>query len=186
MSLRCKCFGFTSLGHSLTRFLFSSEVMKHKIVTAPNQKPKTELIAHNTMKTQSYCSLKDSLSVDLSTFSTQKHLKRVGNGYLMLKVLQKFRDDNGRDPHSSSREEDLKKLEEIRDTLAPSFIPNEAFEHVFAQISPAAAVVGGQVAQEIIKTVSQKEAPLHNVFIFDPEKSCGYIELVEPQTIVLE
>lgn len=164
----------------------SSEVMKHKIVSVPNQKPKTELIAHNTMKIQSYCSLSESLSVDLSKYSTPKHLRRVGYGFLMLKILQKFRDVNSRDPQSSSRHEDIMTLEEIRDTVAPNIIPNEAFEHIFAQISPAAAVVGGQVAQEIIKTISQKEAPLHNVFIFDPDKSVGYIELVEPTIVVLE
>lgn len=174
---------FVLVIHS-NRFTVFSEVMKHKIIVTPTQKSKTELIAHNTMKTQTYCSLSDTLSVDLSNFTTPKYLKRVGNGYLMLKVLQKFRDTNGRDPHVDSRDEDTKKLAAIRDTLAPNIITDEAFEHIFAQISPAAAIVGGQVAQEIIKTVSQKEAPLHNVFIFDPEKSCGYIELVEPPTVV--
>uniref|UniRef100_A0A336K9T0 SUMO-activating enzyme subunit 1 n=1 Tax=Culicoides sonorensis TaxID=179676 RepID=A0A336K9T0_CULSO len=159
---------------------FAIELMKHKIISEPNKKTKTELVAHNTMKTQTYCSLSDALSVDLAKFMTPRHLKRVGNGYPMLKILQKFRDENGRDPLPASRDEDTKKLLTIRDGIAPNIVGDEAFEHVFAQISPAAAVLGGQVAQEVIKTVSQKEAPLHNVFIFDPEKSCGYIELVQP------
>lgn len=108
-------------------------------------------------------------------------MKKSGPAYLVMKILQQFRDTEGRDPLPANRDEDIKKLQDIRDTLSnESLIPNEYFEHVFAQISPAAAIVGGSLAQEIIKTVSQKDAPNFNYFFFDPQISCGFIETIEP------
>lgn len=154
--------------------------MKHKVISNPGEKPKTELVAHNTMRTQKYCSLEESLKVDIAPYIAPRRIKRTGAGYPILKTLQQFRNENNRDPLPSSRNEDIGKLLKIRDEIAPELVSNEAFDHVFAQISPAAAVVGGEIAQEIIKTVSQKEAPIHNFFIFDPERCSGYIELVEP------
>lgn len=96
-----------------------------------------------------------------------------------MRILQKFREQENRDPCYKSRVDDLVKLKKIRDELAGSeLVPDSSFIHVFAQISPAVAIVGGELAQEIIKTVSQKEAPHNNVFLFDPERSCGFIETI--------
>lgn len=38
---------------------------------------------------------------------------------------------------------------------------------VFGELSPAAAVVGGVLAQEIIKAVSHKDMPIRNYFFFN-------------------
>lgn len=46
---------------------------------------------------------------------------------------------------------------------------------LYAQISPVCAIVGGVMGQEIIKAVSQKEAPHNNLFLFDPDTHCGKI-----------
>lgn len=93
-----------------------------------------------------------------------------------MRILQKFRDTESRDPAPSSRDEDIQKLLAIRDEIANGLVPDSTFTHVFGQISPAAAIVGGELSQEVIKAVSQKEAPNFNVFLFDPEKCCGFIE----------
>lgn len=93
-----------------------------------------------------------------------------------MRILLQFRDTKKCDPNPSSRDEDMKTLLAIRDEIANGLVPDAAFKHVFAQISPAAAIVGGELSQEIIKAVSQKEAPNLNVFLFDPEKCCGFIE----------
>lgn len=96
----------------------------------------------------------------------------------MVKVLQQFRDTEGCDPSFKRREEDITKLLKIRNEIGENLAPDSAFVHVFAQISPAAAIVGGELSQEIIKAVSQKEAPHHNVFLFDPETCCGFVESI--------
>lgn len=38
---------------------------------------------------------------------------------------------------------------------------------VFGELSPAAAVLGGVLAQEIIKAVSHKDVPIRNYFFFN-------------------
>lgn len=46
---------------------------------------------------------------------------------------------------------------------------------LYAQLSPVCSIVGGVMAQEIIKAASQKHAPLNNLFTFNPITSCGVI-----------
>lgn len=46
---------------------------------------------------------------------------------------------------------------------------------LYAQLSPVCSIVGGIMAQEIIKAASQKHAPLNNLFTFNPVTSCGVI-----------
>lgn len=154
--------------------------MKHKVISKPNEKEKTELFTINTKESQSYPSLEEALKVELQKFTAPRKLKRSGPGYIVLKILQQFREEYGRDPMPASRDDDFQKLLKLRDDFGRDLVPDEAFTFVFGQISPAAAICGGELAQEIIKTVSQKEAPLHNLFIFDPDRSVGYIELMQP------
>lgn len=107
-------------------------------------------------------------------------MKKSGPAYLVMRILQKFRETENRDPLPSFRDEDMKKLFTFRDEISSiETIPDVYFDHCFAHISPAAAIVGGAVGQEIIKAVSQKEAPHYNFFFFDPQTSCGFIETIE-------
>lgn len=169
-------FGFSFA--DLQEHNFAEDVVKHKIVSKPHEKTKTELVTSTVKRTLVYPAYQVLQDFDYKAQSYAKKLKRSGPALPMLRVLQKFREDEKRDPLYSEREADLQKLLTIRDEVAVLLVPDSAFMHVFAQISPAAAIVGGAVAHEIIKTVSQKEAPHHNVFLFDPESCCGFIESI--------
>lgn len=129
-------------------------------------------------RTLQFPPLQDVQAFDHSEATFQRKLKRTGPEFFAVKVLQEFRNKEGRDPSHNSRDEDLIKLLKLRNQLAENLVPDTTFEHVFAQISPAAAIVGGELSQEIIKAVSQKEAPHHNLFLFDPVKCCGFIESI--------
>lgn len=119
----------------------------------------------------------DVLAFDHNAPYFVRKLKRTGPEYLIIKTLQQFRDNEQRDPLPSKRDEDFQKLLAIRNEIASKeLVPDSSFDHVFAQISPAAAIVGGELSQEVIKAVSQKEAPNRNVFLFDPDKCCGFVE----------
>ena len=48
-------------------------------------------------------------------------------------------------------------------------------------LSPVAAVVGGIVAQEVIKVLSGKDEPLGNCFFFDGQQSRGLVERFVPE-----
>lgn len=150
--------------------------MKHKLVSQADNKSKQEKISTTVKRTIKFPPLEEVLAFDHTAPYFMKKLKRSGPSYLIMKCLQYFRDTQNRDPLAQSRDEDFKKLLSIRNELADGLIPDSAFVHVFAQISPVAAIVGGQLSQEVIKAVSQKEAPNVNLFLFDPEKCCGFIE----------
>jgi len=47
---------------------------------------------------------------------------------------------------------------------------------LFLERSPVAAIVGGKLAQEIIKAISNKDAPHNNFFIFNPCDGAGVVE----------
>lgn len=155
--------------------------MKHHIISKPGEKTKTELVATATKRTVLFPPMQDILGHDIKLMAAKlatKKGKRNGPWFLVLHVLQKFRDEEGRNPSYKQRDADYARLLQIRDQSVGDLVPDDAFVHVFEQISPVAAIVGGELAQEIIKAVSQKEAPHHNVFLFDPTICCGYVESI--------
>lgn len=157
---------------------FYSDVVKYKTFEEPNGKKKRETITTTVMRTLTFPPLQDVIAFDYKAPYFLKKIKRTGPSYLVMKVLQQFRDTQQRDPLPKARNDDIQKLLEIRNELANGLIPDSAFNHVFAQISPVAAIVGGELSQEVIKAISQKEPPNRNLFFFDPEKCVGYIESI--------
>lgn len=165
---------------NITNFLSFREVFKHKLISDPKStgKPKTELISQTVEKTLKFPSLQDTINFNCQTAEFKKRIKRTGPSYFLLKILQQFREKHERDPSYELRENDLIELHKIRDELANGLVSDTALVHVFAQIAPATAIVGGELAQEVIKTVSNHEAPHRNIFLFDPETCCGYVEAI--------
>ncbi len=50
---------------------------------------------------------------------------------------------------------------------------------MFGELSPAAAVIGGVLAQEIIKAVSHKDVPIRNHFFFNGASDrAGVVEAI--------
>ncbi len=50
---------------------------------------------------------------------------------------------------------------------------------MFGELSPAAAVLGGVLAQEIIKAVSHKDVPIRNHFFFNGASDrAGVVEAI--------
>jgi ubiquitin-like 1-activating enzyme E1 A len=160
---------------------FVEDVVKHKVISEPNEKIKTEMVTSSVKRTLSFPSLEDVLKFDYTTPAYLKKVRKSSPALILTRALQEFRDTEGRDPDYKQRNEDLCKLQEIinENKDLAEMIPDSLLVHLFAQLAPAAAIIGGEVAQEIIKTVSQKEAPHHNLFFFDPEKSLGFIESIE-------
>lgn len=162
---------------------YVEDVVKHKVISKPFEKTKTEMITSTVKRSLKFPSLESIAEFNFNAPYFAKKMRKSGPAYIVMKILQKFREDETRDPLPSSRGQDIEKLKTIRDELSTvEVVPDSYFQHVFAQISPVAAIVGGAVAQEVIKTVSHKEAPHYNYFFFDAEKSCGFIETVEPIT----
>lgn len=155
------------------------DVYKYKIISKPHEKVKCETVATPVQRDVEYPGYSAWLDFDINAPKYQRKLKRDGPGIILLSVLQYFRSKEKRDPSYKSREADIKLLQKIRDDLVPnSTLTEDALGLLFAQISPAVAVVGGVVAQEVIKVVTRMEAPHRNLFIFNPETCMGYVEAV--------
>ena len=49
-----------------------------------------------------------------------------------------------------------------------------------SELSPVCAIVGGVLAQEIIKALSAKDRPHTNSFLYNGQQNTGIIELLHP------
>lgn len=144
---------------------------------SPIGKPKENIVT-TKKRTILFPPFQDVVSFDYNSPTFLKHTKINGTAFILLKILQKFRDNENRDPSYKNRTEEMEKLLAIRNEIAPNLVADTSFIHIFSQISPVAAIVGGELSHEIIKAVSQKEAPHNNIFLFDPETCCGFIETI--------
>ncbi|CAH0557956.1 unnamed protein product [Brassicogethes aeneus] len=113
-----------------------------------------------------------------------KKKKRRNVLFFVMLTLIEFRNRHNRNPSITTKNEDLKSLQEIKSEIFqvydidPAKVNDDIFDLIFGEVVPACAAVGGVIAQEVIKAVSQKEVPIHNVFLFDPITYNGTEECV--------
>lgn len=179
-------FGFTFA--DLQTHEFAEEVTEFKpaaFVDEPAAKrTKVEPVKTTVKRTETFVPLKDALGVDWKSESYAKKVKKSESSYFLMKILFKFRAEKKRDPAPESRESDIEELKRIRDEELPSMgiplekVPDHLLSMLFAEVSPACAIVGGVLSQEIIKALSQHEAPHNNMFFFNPERNLGHVECV--------
>uniref|UniRef100_A0A3Q0RNR7 SUMO1 activating enzyme subunit 1 n=1 Tax=Amphilophus citrinellus TaxID=61819 RepID=A0A3Q0RNR7_AMPCI len=137
-------------------------------------------------KTASFCTLKEALEVDWTSEKAKAGLKRTPVDYFLLQVLLKFRTDKGRDPDPQSFPEDSQLLRQIRDdvleslSLSSELLTDDFISYCFSEMSPVCAVVGGVLGQEVVKALSQRDAPHRNFFFFDGRKGNGVVDYFGP------
>ncbi|XP_029373184.1 SUMO-activating enzyme subunit 1 isoform X2 [Echeneis naucrates] len=137
-------------------------------------------------KMASFCSLKEALEVDWTSEKARAGLKRTPVDYFLLQVLLKFRTDKRRDPDPQSFAGDCQLLRQIRDdvleglTLSRDLLNDDFISYCFSEMSPVCAVMGGVLGQEVVKALSQRDAPHRNFFFFDGRKGNGVIDYFGP------
>uniref|UniRef100_A0A1B6HHU5 SUMO-activating enzyme subunit 1 n=1 Tax=Homalodisca liturata TaxID=320908 RepID=A0A1B6HHU5_9HEMI len=140
-----------------------------------------EFVKVTVKDTLQYSPLQDSLEVTekIKEMPARKAADTIP--FFLLKVLLKFRAEQGRNPQASSRVEDLELLKKLRDSemkdigLSAEKVPDEYLSSVFSQVSPICAILGGVLAHEVIKTLSQKGEPHNNFFFFNPVRNHGIV-----------
>ncbi|XP_012264826.1 SUMO-activating enzyme subunit 1 [Athalia rosae] len=135
-----------------------------------SHKEKYENVTTTVKKTFNFVPFENILDVN--------QLPKEGEPYYLMRILLNYREKHGHDPLPSDRDGDPLKEESaaiIKKYSLGNKLDNLISENLFAQISPVCAIVGGVMGQEIIKTVSQKQAPHNNLFIFNPDTMCGKI-----------
>ncbi|CAG6008127.1 unnamed protein product [Menidia menidia] len=137
-------------------------------------------------KTAAFCTLKEALEVDWTTEKAKAGLKRTPVDFFLLLVLLKFRTDKGRDPDPRRVAEDSRLLKQIRDdvleasALSSELLGDDFISFCFSEMSPVCAVVGGVLGQEVVKALSQRDAPHRNFFFFDGRKGNGVVDFFGP------
>lgn len=152
------------------------------------KKPKVDP-SETTMikKTTSFCPLKEALEVDWTSEKAKGSLKRTPVDYFLLHVLLKFRTDKGRDPDPESFAADSQLLLQIRDDVledmgvSSELLSDNFVSYCFSEMSPVCAVVGGVLGQEVVKALSQRDAPHRNLFFFDGRKGSGVVDYFGPK-----
>lgn len=152
--------------------------------TEGNKKQKLtdlKMVKVNVKETLHYPTLNESLIVNKGM--TERPARTMADlvSFFLLKILLKFRSEVGRNPQGSTRSEDLELLKKLRESEMKSInvsedkVPDEYLSSIFSQVSPVCAIVGGELAQEVIKTLSQKGEPHNNFFFFNPVKNHGIV-----------
>ncbi|KAL1201214.1 SUMO-activating enzyme subunit 1A [Cardamine amara subsp. amara] len=110
--------------------------------------------------------------------------RRTAKLYFAMRVIEVFEENEGR-KHGECSLLDLATVLEIKkklceaNSVSESHIPNSLLERLITgniEFPPACAIVGGILAQEVIKAVSGKGDPLKNFFFFDGQDGKGVIE----------
>uniref|UniRef100_A0A8C5KE73 SUMO-activating enzyme subunit 1-like n=1 Tax=Jaculus jaculus TaxID=51337 RepID=A0A8C5KE73_JACJA len=107
-----------------------------------------------------FCPVKEALEVAWRSEKAKATLKCTAPDYFLLQVLLKFRTDTGHNPGSDSQSEDaellLQNWNDVLDSLgvSPDLLPDDFVRYCFSKMAPVCAVVGGILAQEIVKALS--------------------------------
>lgn len=111
--------------------------------------------------------------------------KRINKVFVLLHVVNHFRELKGRYPAAETHEKDYEQLKKIRTAVSKTMgvdvnkISDDMLNFVFGELSPVCAAVGGVLANEMIKGLSKKGLPIHNFFLFDGFESVGVNEVVK-------
>ncbi|CAF1079639.1 unnamed protein product, partial [Brachionus calyciflorus] len=108
-------------------------------------------------------------------------LKRLSKTYLVFLLFRAFNEKNKR-AFSESSQEDRESLLNLKKELFESLkldheILSDSYlsDKTFGEFSPVNAILGGVIAQEVIKAISKKNEPTENFFIFDGNVMSGEV-----------
>uniref|UniRef100_A0A8C6LFD1 SUMO1 activating enzyme subunit 1 n=1 Tax=Nothobranchius furzeri TaxID=105023 RepID=A0A8C6LFD1_NOTFU len=119
-------------------------------------------------KTVRFCTLKEALEVDWRSEKARAALKRTPLDYFLLLGM-----------------ESQKKIQKISRNSERMFLCLVILflfvrSYCFSEMSPVCAVVGGVLGQEVVKALSQRDAPHRNFFFFDARKGNGMVDFFGP------
>lgn len=150
-------------------------------VEPPSKKSKVVEKVELVKKNLEFVSLEKALSVKFGKTGTGLR-KKTSEVFFLVHILMKFREKHGRLPLSDKFTEDVEELKKIREEVMSGIgfdsgkVSDEMLSNVFGELSPVCAVVGGVLAQEIIKAVSEKDTPVQNFFLFNGDTCSGTTE----------
>ncbi|XP_065052330.1 SUMO-activating enzyme subunit 1-like isoform X1 [Rhopilema esculentum] len=113
-----------------------------------------------------------------------KQLKSISKTYFVMQVMLEFSMAKGRFPRVEHKGKDWKDLLDIRDSIFEEMqidndmLPDEFVSHCIGEVTAVSCIVGGILAQEIIKAVSGRDSPHNNFFFYDGVDSTGLVDKI--------
>ncbi|XP_043281650.1 SUMO-activating enzyme subunit 1 [Venturia canescens] len=151
-------------------------------VVQTKKKPRTDIGESANLKEKIESSTnavkRTEIFVPFEQILNEKNIPKDSEMYYLMQIMLNYREIYGKDPLPTERDSQNlvdEALAVISENNLDESIKNLIKGDLYAQISPVCAIVGGVMGQEIIKAVSQKEAPHNNLFLFDPDTHCGKI-----------
>ncbi|EIM86091.1 uncharacterized protein STEHIDRAFT_147609 [Stereum hirsutum FP-91666 SS1] len=169
--------------YGLLGYIFC-DLLKHEYI-APDRSGNKEN-AKNSLASVQYCSLKEALTHNWAGM-TRRQTKEL-NPAVVFAVLAIWEFQAKHQGKLPSELEEADELEAIANkmikeadvnkqilTVAPRDLIETMATTAFAEFSPVCAVVGGLLAQDILKALGAREAPLANFFTFDGNTGGGTV-----------
>ncbi|KAI8824825.1 uncharacterized protein EV422DRAFT_516326 [Fimicolochytrium jonesii] len=171
--------------NGITGFIFC-DLREHNYVEERKTTQKDETTITRLEKSITFPSLEEALSIDWATSDLQKLKKkelkhfraRADPVFFAFNALWQFRERFQRPPRADDAADVKGFITVAREGMErvhcdPAFLEEDFLKSFIAQtgseISPVCAIIGGFAAQDILKVLSGKDAPIDNFFCFDGE-----------------
>lgn len=141
-------------------------------------------------KTSEFCTLDEALKVPLFKDKTLRQAKQVSKSYLVMKVLLEYQKRHGEFPTKLDSNQKLEKLLDVQSDVFEEMnvdndlLPTEFASRCVGTLFPVCPIVGGVMAQEVVKAVSGKDSPHNNFFFYDGVATSGVVENISKRTCV--
>lgn len=95
--------------------------------------------------------------------------------FVLVHVILEFQKKFGRYPNNNSRDEDIEELQKLEGMVLDNLGLDASVmkkclswqKQIFGELAPVSTIIGGIIAQDIIRAVSVKDHPIKNFFVFN-------------------
>ena len=132
--------------------------------------------------------LANSSPVPAEHLSSRRRKLQIPPLLTCLKALWEFQSISGQMPSHSHADLELfttlatekhKELQLPAETLRSDFL-RSFLQNLGSELAPVTAFLGGQLAQDVINVLGQREQPIQNLLLFDGEESKGPVYALHP------
>ncbi|KAI8094017.1 hypothetical protein BDF21DRAFT_448309 [Thamnidium elegans] len=160
------------------------DLMEHSYIHEKKPDPKSNKKPEKTPMNESYKSFVESVDRDWSDLNPRQ-LKKISPLAFLTHILLKFQKDNDRSPTKDDTDALIfTKAKYLKNMgIADANILNDSFISDLSclwdtEITSIAAIVGGILAQDILRTLSENELPIKNWFYFDGTEGSGSVHYI--------
>ena len=169
--------------------VLKAETSTRSIIATNTKKEHGKLVEMVTKReTYSPMILANSSPIPSEQLSSRRRKLQISPLLTCLRALWEFQSISGTVPSHSHADLELfttlatekhKELQLPAETLRSEFL-RSFLQNIGSEIAPVTAFLGGQLAQDVINVLGQREQPIQNFLLFDGEESKGPVIPLHP------